>query len=376
MPALQNPDSKSDLIPITLLTGFLGSGKTTVLNHLVRQPEMADTLVIINEFGEVGLDHMLVSHSSEGQVVEMSSGCLCCTIRVDLMTTLRDITWRFSIKGKRLFQRVLIETTGLADPVPIIHTLMTNPQITSKYRFDGVVANVDMATGMHSLDQHREALRQAAVADVLLLTKPDLADNETRAALMQRLDRLNPAAARFDVRNGEIAPRHLLNLGLFALNNKVPDVADWLANDAGLTDAPHEHAGHSHGADSHGHSHHAEDGHAHHHDVNRHNDQIQAYCYSFDKPIADEVFGNWIETLKELVGTDILRIKGILNVAGEERPIVVHGVQNVFHPPAYLPEWPDDDRRSHLVFITQDVGREVIEKAVRVLQPMVSPNAP
>jgi len=164
-------ETMPDLIPATLLTGFLGSGKTTVLNRLVRQPEMADALVIINEFGEMALDHMLVAHSTENLIMEMGSGCVCCSIRSDLVKTLRDIIWRFSRDGRRQFQRVLIETTGLADLAPIIHTLMTHPQIAHKYRLDGIVATVDMATGMQTLNQHPEAVKQAAMADVLLLTK-------------------------------------------------------------------------------------------------------------------------------------------------------------------------------------------------------------
>ncbi len=171
----------STLIPISLLTGFLGSGKTTVLNHLLAQPELADALVIINEFGEMALDHMMVAHSTENLMMEMSSGCVCCTIRSDLVKALLDITWRFSRNGQRQFRRVLIETTGLADPAPIIHTLMTHPLIARRYRLDGIVTIVDLATGMHTLDQYKEAVKQAAVADALLLTKADLATDEQRA---------------------------------------------------------------------------------------------------------------------------------------------------------------------------------------------------
>ncbi len=165
----------TDLIPVTLLTGFLGSGKTTVLNHLVHQPELKDALVIINEFGEMALDHLLVAHSIENLALEMSSGCLCCTIRSDLAKTLRDITWRFARNGQRQFRRVLIETTGLADPAPILHTLMTDPAIVRSYRLDGIVATIDMASGADTLDQHAEAIKQAALADALLLTQSDLA---------------------------------------------------------------------------------------------------------------------------------------------------------------------------------------------------------
>ncbi len=195
------PDER---IPVTLLTGFLGSGKTTVLNHLVRQPAMADALVIINEFGEMALDHQLVAHSTENLVMEMSSGCVCCTIRRDLVQTLCDIHWRFARQGQRQFGRVLIETTGLADPAPIIQTLMTDSEVASRYRLEGIVTIVDLAAGMQTLDSHPEALKQAAVADALLLTKADLTGEPMPKALLnRRLQSINPVASRCEVHDGE-----------------------------------------------------------------------------------------------------------------------------------------------------------------------------
>ena len=365
--------TESDLIPVTLLTGFLGSGKTTVLNHLVRQPALADALVIINEFGEMALDHLLVAHSTENLAMEMSSGCLCCTIRGDLVKTLRDITWRFARNGQRQFRRVLIETTGLADPAPIIHTLMTHPQIVPKYRLDGIVATVDMATGMHTLDQHKEAIKQAAMADTLLLTKSDLVPEEQRGDLLRRLEDINPAAPRWQVVNGEIAPKQILNLGLFTAESKTPDVARWLKEEAYAAASPHVHA-HGH----HDHDHHYDDDHAHdheygheHQDVNRHDDHIRAFCFAIDEPVPEEVLASWLEVLMGFMGSRILRIKGILNVEGSEQPIVVHGVQHVFHPPVSLPAWPSEDRRSRLVFITQDVGRDAIEETFRAFRQVL-----
>ncbi|RCS58122.1 CobW family GTP-binding protein [Parvibium lacunae] len=346
-----------NLIPVTLITGFLGSGKTTLLNHLVCQPELADSLVIINEFGEMALDHMLVAHSTENLIMEMSSGCLCCTIRHDLVKTLRDITWRFARNGQRQFQRVIIETTGLADPAPIIHTLMSHPEILSKYRLDGIVTTIDLATGMNTLDQHQEAIKQAAVADALLLTKADLASEVQRHALLQRLNSINPAATRWEVTNGEISAQHVLNLGLFATTDKTPDVQRWLNEEA-----------YAAGADSHAHHH----NHDHNHDVNRHDDRIHAFCYSFAEPISDEVLTAWLETMTAFVGSNILRVKGILNIEGNPRPVVIHGVQHIFHPPVTLPAWPSEDRHSRLVFITQEVGRAMIEKTFapfRQIQP-------
>ncbi|RMX08237.1 GTP-binding protein [Corticibacter populi] len=377
---------KSSLIPVTLLTGFLGSGKTTVLSHLVRQPELADALVIINEFGEMALDHLLVAHSTENLVMEMSSGCLCCTIRGDLVQTLRDITWRFSRGGQRQFRRVLIETTGLADPAPIIHTLMTHPQIAPKYRLDGIVTTVDLAAGMHTLDSHPEAVKQAAMADALLLTKDDLATDAQRTALLRRLDGINPAAPRWTVSNGEIAPAKVLDLGLFSVQGKAPDVERWLREEAYAESAPHGHAHdgldhhqghHDHGDDdrhrhghAHGHEHDGHDGHDHH-DVNRHDDHIRAFCFAVDDPIPEEMLPAWLDVLMAFVGSNILRVKGILNVEGHEAPIVVHGVQHIFHPPVPLPAWPGEDRRSRLVFITRDVDREAIEATFQAFRQVL-----
>jgi len=353
-----------DRIPVSLLTGFLGSGKTTVLNHLVRQPELATALVIINEFGEMSLDHLLVTHSTDNVVMEMSNGCLCCTMRGDLIETLRKIQWHFSHKRQRQFDRVFIETTGLADPASIIHTLMTHPQTASQYKLDGVIACVDMATGMQTLDNHQEAVKQAALADVLLLTKSDLADTEQDAALRNRLKVINPAAAKICVNNGEVAPSQILNLGLFNQRDKIPDVARWLAEES-----HHAESHHSHGHDDHGHGH--DHGHSHshdHHDLNRHDDHIRAFCFSFDDPIEDTLLTLWVETFMSLVGNDILRVKGIINVKGYAEPWVIHGVQHIFHPPALLPAWPDESCRSRFVFITRDVDRSVIEKTFDALK--------
>lgn len=366
--------STASLIPVTLLTGFLGSGKTTVLNHLMPQPEMADTLVIINEFGDTALDHLLVAHSRENLVMELGSGCVCCTIRGDLVSTLRDATWRFSRNGQKQFRRVLIETTGLADPAPIVHTLMTQPQIAPKYRLDGIVATVDMATGMHTLDRHPEAVKQAAMADALLLTKADLATGEQRAALLSRLDDINPAAVRLEVRNGEIEARKVLNLGLFAAQGKAPDVTRWLREEAYKSHsfrsvAAAQEARRDPGAFA---PRTARTGKAHaaHHDANRHDDHIRAFCFTIDEPIAEPTLVTWLDVLMSFVGSDILRVKGILNVEGQDRPVVLHGVQHIFHPPVSLSAWPGEDRRSRLVFITRDVDRNLIERTFRAFQPL------
>lgn len=338
------------MIPVTLLTGFLGSGKTTVLNHLVRQPALADALVIINEFGEMPLDHLLVAHSTENLAMEMSSGCLCCSIRGDLVKTLRDIPWRFSREGKRQFGRVLIETTGLADPAPIIHTLMTHPHIAPKYRLDGILTTIDLSMGMQTLGDHEEAVKQAAVADVLLLTKADLVTQDKRSALLRRLATLNPTATRWEPREGEIEAEKLLNLGFFSAEGKTPDVARWIEDEAVAAETPH-----AHGFD------HDE------RDVNRHNDRVRAHSFALENPISPDMLASWLEELKGFLSSNILRFKGILNIEGREAPIAVHGVQHAFYPPVTLPAWPNEDRRARLVFITQDVDRKEIESAFPVL---------
>ena len=387
-------------IPVSLLTGFLGSGKTTLLNHLVNQPALRDTLIIINEFGEIGLDHLLVTHSYDDVIIEMNSGCLCCTIRHDLIRTLRDITWRFSREGVRQFNRVIIETTGLADPAPIIHTLITDPHLAQHYRLDGVITTVDGVNEMETMDRQFEAVKQVAVADRILLTKTDLADPERLAELSTRIRFLNPGAHQLQVVNGITSADELLNLGVLDLKSKSADVQHWL-NDEAYKDrehnAAHEHTheasqsyshshtdshnhtdAHGHPAHEHEHSHdhkhdhehghshdhsHAHDQpHAHVHDVNRHDDHIRAFCFTFDQPIERVVFTEWLSLLLSLKGPDILRVKGIIHIQGDEKPTVVQAVQHIVHPTVELESWPSEDRRTRIVFITRDVEREVIER--------------
>lgn len=366
-------DEQFERIATTVITGFLGSGKTTLLNALLTQDGMDNTAVLINEFGEIGLDHLLVREVSE-DVVLLNSGCICCSVRGDLISGLRDLFVKRTRGEIPAFDRVIIETTGLADPAPILHTLMTDPLLTTKFRLDSVVTTVDAIHGSGQLDQHPESVKQAAVADRILMTKSDLADDATRTALEARLRALNPAAPIYQVINGDIAVSKLFNAGLYDPETKSMDVRKWLRDEAydhhGNETHDHAHShDHSHSRDdAHGHSH----DHSHDHDVNRHDDHIQSFCITFDEPLHWDAFVTWAEIFTQMRGESLLRVKGILNLVGEDAPVAIHAVQHVFHPPASLPTWPSDDHRSKIVFITKDLGPQVIRESLYHLNAAVS----
>src|SRR5215468_179274 len=342
----------ASLIPATLLTGFLGSGKTTVLNHVLKQPGMAATAVIVNEFGEIGLDHLLVERSSE-DVVLLNSGCLCCTVRNDIVDTLTNL-FVDRVKGKiPFFTRVVIETTGLADPAPILHTLMTDPIVAARYLLDGVVATVDLVNGAATLDRQPEAVKQAAVADHLLLTKFDLVDSARRQALEARLKALNPSAPLIPVVQGAVDPARLFNLGFFDPATKSVDVQRWLRDEAFAA----------------GHQHHHDEEHA---DPNRHDDRIRAFCITRKRPISWAVLSGWLDGLAATRGDDLLRLKAIVALSDRpDQPVVLHGVQHLFHPPVLLPQWPSEDRRTRMVFITRDLPQEAIEAALTAFEKAI-----
>jgi G3E family GTPase len=309
---------------------------------------MANTAVVINEFGEIGIDNMLVE-SVDDDVVLMSSGCLCCTIKGELVDTLKSLFTRRAKQEIPDFERLVIETTGLADPAPILHTLMADPFLMGRYRLDGVISTADAMLGIDTMAKHDEAVKQAAVADRIVITKVDMADDEGISALESQLKSLNPAAGIHHAANGEIDPALLFNAGLYDPETKSLDVQRWLRTEAYEDDTSHDH-GHEHG-----------------HDVNRHDSEIQAYCVYLEDRLPWDQIASWLELLTTYRGDDILRIKGMLNVAESETPVVVHGVQHMFHPPVQLDAWPDDDHRSRIVFITRGLGRDVVENMLNAL---------
>ncbi|GHC26278.1 ATP-binding protein [Kushneria pakistanensis] len=364
MSYLDRPSTPTHRIPVTLLTGFLGSGKTTLLNQLVQQPAMSRSLVIINEFGEIGLDHQLFAASTDGEQIELSNGCICCSIRTDLARTLKDAVWRFAREGQRQFDRLIIETTGLADPAPIVHTLMTEAKVARHYALDGIVTVMDAANGSTTLDRHEEALRQAAMADMLLITKQDVASKAQLNALHQRLAAINPGATQRLLDHGRIEADELLGLGPEDMDARSADIQRWLGEAASNAATPHSptlspkamfasvdraevQAGVMPAAPA--------------GDLNRHDDHIRAHCFVFERPIRASRLEAWLSLITSLMGQDMLRIKGMLDIEGRDKPLVIHGVQHLFHPPVELEAWPGGERFSRLVFITRDIPRETLE---------------
>ncbi len=334
-------------IPVSVITGFLGSGKTTLLSRLLRHPEFSETAVIVNEFGEVGLDHFLVE-ASEDSIVELGTGCLCCTIRDDLALTLGDLLARRERGEIPQFRRVVIETSGLADPAPILHVLMADAALAERLSLDTVVTTVDAVNGLGTLEEHVEAVKQVAVADTLLITKCDLAAAEA-AGVEARLRTLNPAAEIHTVVRGDLAPGRLFGRTGYSIASRPIDIGRWLEEERRQRSTIHDHKGHGH-------------------DVNRHDGRIRAFCIEREKPVSAVAFSLFLETLAEHCGPDLLRVKGIVEIAESPgRPAVIHGVQHVFHPPEWLDAWPGQDRKTRFVFITRDIPEQWVATLLDLL---------
>ena len=338
------------LLPVNLVTGFLGSGKTTLLNRLLRAPQLARTAVLVNEFGEVGLDHLLLE-KIDAETVLLPSGCVCCTIRGDLAEAIRSL---FSRRERGIiprFDRLAIETTGLADPAPIVSTLLAEPVLRHHFRLGNVIATVDAVNGARQLAEYPELVKQAAIADRIVLTKTELAEVGSAAQLKATLGRLNPTAPILDAASDPLAPDELMASDVYDPAHRSAEVRRWLDEEARA----------------------ATDGGRHRHDPNRHDRAIHAFCLTFPEPLDWTGFGIWLTMLLHAHGARVLRVKGILNVVGLSTPVVIHGVQHVVHPPAHLEAWPDADRRSRIVFIVRGLEQSVIERSLAAFHRQARP---
>jgi G3E family GTPase len=330
-------DAVPDFTPVNLITGFLGSGKTTLLRRLLAGPALSGTAVLINEFGEVGLDHHLVERIDE-TVVLLRSGCLCCTIRGELALAIRDLHSRRERGMVPAFGRLVVESTGLADPFPILSTLKADPVLRHHFRAGAVVTTVDAVNGLSQIEHHSQSIRQVAAADRLVLTKMDLADDGTVAKLLAQVRRINPDAPV--VRSGET------DLDADALLNRVGSVSEFRA--PLMCDAPN---GNSHGT------------------------HIRSFVVTVEEPIDWTAFGVWLTMLLNRHGDKVLRVKGILNLAGEAAPVAIHGVQHLVHNPVHMTGWPDEDRRSHIVFIVDGIDPDLVRRSLAAFNALVTPQA-
>jgi G3E family GTPase len=337
-------DPLASRLPVTVITGFLGSGKTTLLRRLLRHPAMNRAAIIINEFGDVAIDHELVAASSE-QMTLLSNGCLCCTLRTDLQETLRELFVKRRAGEVIDFDRVFVETSGLADPIPVLHTLQTDGLLGAQYRLNGVVTLVDAVNGIGQLDTMPEAAKQAAVADRLVVTKTDIADRDSVDRLQQRLEAMNPFALITTAVDGQLDPALLDKIGPQSVAARAEELGRWLnvapeARNAGDGSFVRQRIAPSAGA---------------------HDAAIHSFCLWFDQPFTWDGLNAALQALTSLRGPDLLRVKGIVHVAGERGPVVLQGAQHVFHPPVTLESARDTDPRSRIVFIVRNITRESIE---------------
>jgi len=327
-----------EAVPVTVLTGFLGSGKTTLLKRLLHGRDLSGTAILINELGEVGIDHLLLEHVDASTVV-LESGCICCTMRNDLSAALRELYGKAERGAIGALDRVVIETTGLADPAPILYTILTDPVVTHHYRLGTVLTTVDAVNGMRQLATNPESIKQAAVADRLILTKTDLVPPAAVAGIRRALAALNPTVPIVDANPDSVEPEDLFAAESFDPSAKAAEVRGWLTEES---------------------RHHAD----HPNELGRHAAEITTFHVSFDEPADWTMFGIWLTMLLNRHGERILRVKGILNVIDAPAPVCINGVQHVMHPPFHLERWPSNDRRSHLVFIVRCMDGASIRRSL------------
>ena len=355
---MTTPSPAGAPVPVTLFTGYLGAGKTTLLNRLLHDADSAGIVVIVNEFGEVGLDHLLIEQA-EDNVVLLESGCLCCTIRGSLVETIQDLWLREEAGTLAPISRFVIETSGLADPAPILQMLIAHPLMQARLRLDGVVCLVDAINGTHTLKHHSESARQVALADRLILSKTDLlGDASDLAPLTSILRQLNPGAPLVLTSDPEVLT-HLTNLGLYDSSRGAANLPRWLhqAEDHPQPDAHHHHP-HDHDHHDHSHTH-----------------GVESFVLRHPDPIPAAVFDGFLDLLRSTKGPNLLRLKGVVCLTEHpDRPVVVHGVQQVLHPPVKLPDWPTADRSSRLVFITHDCPKAVVERLFGAFVGQVQPD--
>ena len=336
----------SDLIPVNILTGALGSGKTTLLKALLRTPRLNGTMVLVNELGEIGIDHHLVEHASESTLL-LENGCLCCAMRDDLKTALKDLHSRRSRSEIPRYERVVVETTGIADPVPIAYTLLAEPVLQHHYRLGNIVTVADAVNAPAQLERFAESVKQVALADRLVMSKLDIAGPRAIEALRQRLAALNPDAPILAGDSPDLDPVDLLIADIHDRRSKSREVTRWMRWTADAAAASDAHDSHP--------------------------TDVSAFCFTFGTVLDWTAFGVWMSMLLHRHGDRVLRMKGLLNVAGVPGPVLVNGVQHLVHPPAHLDRWPDDDRRSRIVVITSGLDRDDLERSLHAFNALANP---
>ena len=345
-------------LPIYVITGFLGSGKTTLLNQLLHQPGMQQTMVIVNELGEIGIDHLLVETNSE-DIILLEGGCLCCYVRTDLVNTLEKLFTQREGKAIPEFIRILIETTGLADPAPILRTLIQDRFIAAHYRLEAVLTTVDAGYGNEQLSDYDEAAKQAALANHLVLTKIDQVDATTRAILQQRLRRLNPTAVihEINLHQEQFDVSRLLNTTCYDNQTQQLDIKQWLRAEVYLTKPKVAYDFSSIPILQP----------AAHHTYYQHDIYIKTFCIEYHEPLSWLTLERWIQQLTRLRGKDLLRIKGIVYTLESDLPVIIQGVQHLLQPPMTLKAWPTEQRRSQIVFITRNIEKNIVEQLLHAL---------